>query len=115
MKISRLITAASSSVLLLPNVALAATGGGKLPWSSALSTLRDDLTGPTAFSIAVVAAFAAILAYSFSHEMSGWVKAILLVTILMSALTGIVNIAAALGITGAVFTPGDAIVTGGSF
>jgi len=106
---------AISTVLLFPSVAFAATGGGKLPWSNFLSIVRDDLTGVTAFSLAIIASVAAGITYAFSHEMSGAVKAIVIITFILSIVTGIVNIAAAFGIAGATFTPAAAMVTGGSF
>lgn len=80
-------------------------GGGGLPWDDPLTTLQEDLTGPTAFSIALLAGFAAVAALVFSHEMSGWVRGALMAVLGMAFLTGIVNFAQALGMNtgGAVF------------
>lgn len=39
----------------LPQMALAAGGGGGLPWEGPLQTLSSSLTGPVAISVALIA------------------------------------------------------------
>ena len=101
----KFLLSSASAVLLFPSVAFAATGSGKMPWSNFLATLRDDLTGVTAFSLALIACAAAGFTYAFSHgELSGAVKVIVIITFILGIVTSVVNIAAAFGVAGAVFT-----------
>jgi len=41
------------AVLFLPLAAHAASTGGSLPWDTPLTTLKNDLTGPVAFTISL--------------------------------------------------------------
>jgi type IV secretion system protein TrbC len=92
----------ASVALLPPEVAHAATGGGALPWDAPLTTLKNDLTGPVAFTIALLAMVAAGAALAFGGEMSQFTRAMIMVVLVAAFITGVVNVAAALGITGAV-------------
>lgn len=62
-------------ILLLgaSRVALASTTGG-LPWDTAIQTLQDDLTGPVATAISVIAFLAAGGALVFGEELGGIAK-----------------------------------------
>jgi type IV secretion system protein TrbC len=88
--------------MLQPDIAYAATGGGALPWDGPLTTLRNDITGPVAFSIALLAMVAAGAALAFGGEISQFTRAMIMVVLVAAFITGVVNVAAALGITGAV-------------
>ena len=90
------------ATVLQPDIAQAATGGGALPWDGPLTTLRNDLTGPVAFSIALLAMVAAGAALAFGGEMSQFVRAMIMVVLVAAFITGVVNVASALGIVGAV-------------
>ncbi len=92
----------SASALVLPGVAHAAAGGGALPWDGPLTTLRNDLTGPVAFSIALLAMVAAGAALAFGGEMNQFTRSMIMVVLVAAFITGVVNIAATLGIVGAV-------------
>lgn len=96
------VLALAGVVLLQPDVAHAAAGGGALPWDGPLTTLRNDITGPVAFSIALLAMVAAGAALAFGGEMSQFTRAMIMVVLVAAFITGVVNVAAALGITGAV-------------
>lgn len=74
-----------------PDVAHAAAGGGALPWDGPLTTLRNDLTGPVAFTIALLAMVAAGAALAFGGEMSQFTRSMIMVVLV-----------ATLGIVGAV-------------
>ena len=50
-----LITLGVVALAALPQAALAAGGGGGLPWEGPLQTLSGSLTGPVATSIALIA------------------------------------------------------------
>lgn len=98
MKTRHLVTA----VLLLaatlsPRLAFAA--GGTMPWDGPLATLGTSLTGPTAASLALIAAFAAVLGLVFGGELSGWIRGALVACIGMAFLVGLASFASALGLT----------------
>ena len=91
--------------LLLPNIAHAATGGGGgMPWDTPLTTLRTDLTGTVAFTLALLAFFVAGVALIFGGEMSHFVRGMVMSVMVAAMMVGIVNVASALGIAGAVIT-----------
>jgi type IV secretion system protein TrbC len=88
--------------LVVPDIAHAAgAGGGAMPWDTPLTTLRDDLTGPLAFTLSLLAFVVAGVALIFGGEMSHFVRGVVMAVMVASMLTGIVNFAAALGIAGA--------------
>jgi type IV secretion system protein VirB2 len=81
--------------------ALASTGGG-LPWDTPLQTLQNDLTGPVATSISVLALFAAGGALVFGEEIGLFVRRALLLVIAIAFLVLGSNFLTALGLTGAI-------------
>jgi type IV secretion system protein VirB2 len=81
--------------------ALASTGGG-LPWDTPLQTLQNDLTGPVATTVSVVALFAAGAALVFGEELGLFVRRALLLVIAIAFLVLGSNFLTALGLTGAV-------------
>jgi type IV secretion system protein VirB2 len=91
--------------LIVPDIAHAAgTGGGNLPWDTPLTTLKNDLTGPTAFILSLLAIFVCGAALIFGGEMSHFVRGIVIAVMVAAVLTGITNFATALGLAGAVVT-----------
>jgi type IV secretory pathway VirB2 component (pilin) len=96
------LLALAGVAVLQPDLAYAASGGGALPWDGPLTTLRNDITGPVAFSIALLAMVAAGAALAFGGEISQFTRAMIMVVLIGAFITGVVNVAAALGITGAV-------------
>lgn len=58
-----------------------ATGAGGLPWDNAVSTLQNDLTGPVATAISVIAFLAAGAALVFGEELGGIAKKALYVVL----------------------------------
>lgn len=90
--------------LILPDAAHAASGGGTMPWDTPLTTLRTDLTGTVAFTLSLFAFFVAGVALIFGGEMSHFVRGMIMSVMVGSMLVGIVNVAAALGIAGAVIS-----------
>jgi type IV secretion system protein TrbC len=96
-------TAAFSFLLLVfatLQPALASTGGG-LPWDTPLQTLQNDLTGPVATAISVLALFAAGGALVFGEEIGLFVRRALLLVIAIAFLVLGSNFLTALGLTGA--------------
>ena len=80
----------------------AAAGGGSLPWDTPLTTLKNDITGPVAFTISLLAMVAAGAALVFGGEIHEFVRRIIMLVLVASFIVGVTSLASALGITGAV-------------
>ena len=80
--------------------ALASTTGG-LPWDSAILTLQDDLTGPVATAISVIAFLAAGAALVFGEELGGIAKKGLYVVLGVAFIVLGNKFLSVLGLTGA--------------
>lgn len=97
-------SAALSVPLAVPGVALAATGGGggNMPWSSFVTNLSNNLTGPTAGAVALVALFALGYQLAWGGEMSDFSRRIIVLGMVISFLVAGASGLSAMGITGAV-------------
>jgi type IV secretion system protein TrbC len=96
--------AATALVLLLAAApaARAGTGGADLPWNAPLQTVTDNLTGPTAKTVAALAFVLGGAMWMFtSHEQGAkrFGQALFGVAIVLGA----VNLVNALGFQGAIF------------
>lgn len=86
---------------LLASPAYAAGGGSTLPFNEALTTITDNLTGPTASTIIVALIVAALLTIGLSKE--PWLKtlggAVVICALLakVTSLPGILGLSAATG------------------
>lgn len=89
-------------VVLAPAVAHAAGAGGALPWDGPLTTLRNDITGPVAFTVALLAMVACGAALIFGGEISEFVRRLIMVVLVAAFIVAVTNFAAALGIAGAI-------------
>src|ERR1700735_2570497 len=105
---TRIFAAAKPAAFLFPLIllatiqpALASTGGG-LPWDTPLQTLQNDLTGPVATAVSVLALFAAGGALVFGEELGMFVRRALLLVVAIAFLVLGNNFLTALGLTGAV-------------
>jgi len=78
-----------------------ATGAGGLPWDSAITTLQNDLTGPVATAISVIAFLGAGAALVFGEELGGIAKKALFVVLGIAMIVLGNKFLAALGLTGA--------------
>jgi type IV secretory pathway VirB2 component (pilin) len=87
--------------MLHPDAARATTTGGSLPWDTPLTTLRNDITGPVAFTISLLAMVAAGAALVFGGEINEFVRRIIMLVLVASFIVGVTNLASALGIAGA--------------
>ena len=96
--------AAVSASVIVPGVAFAATGGGggSYPWSTFLTNLKNDLTGPTAGAIALIAMFAFGFQLLWGGEMSDFTRRVIMVGMIISLVVGGASALSAMGITGAV-------------
>ncbi len=80
--------------------AMASTSGG-LPWDSPVKTLQNDLTGPIATGISVVAFLAAGAALVFGEELGGIAKKALYVVMGVAMIVMGNSFLSALGLSGA--------------
>lgn len=96
--------AAVSASVVAPGVAFAATGGGggNYPWSTFLTNLANNLTGPTAGAIALIALFALAFQLLWGGEMSDTTRRFVLAGMAISILVGGSSMLSAMGIAGAV-------------
>ncbi len=89
------------TILCLPtNNAMASTAGG-LPWDTPIQMLQNDLTGPVATGISVIAFLAAGAALVFGEELGGIAKKALFVVLGVAMIVLGNNFLAALGLSGA--------------
>ena len=94
--------AAFGIVACHPNLAHAATAGGSLPWDAPLTTLRNDITGPVAFTISLLAMVACGAALVFGGEVNEFIRRLIMVVLVAAFLVGVTNLASSLGISGAI-------------
>lgn len=87
--------------LLTCSEAFASTSGG-LPWDGPIKTFTNDLTGPVATGVSVVAFLAAGAALVFGEELGGIARKALYVVMGISLIVFGNSFLSALGITGAV-------------
>ena len=81
--------------LLMPGMALASEGtGGGLPYEGWLEQLRNSVTGPVAFTASVLGIVVAGLGLIFGGELSGFIRALLLLVLVMAFLVGAQNMMA---------------------
>jgi type IV secretory pathway VirB2 component (pilin) len=98
-----ILVALIGAMVLHPLAAHAANaGGGALPWDTPLTTLRNDITGPVAFTISLLAMVACGAALVFGGEINEFVRRIIMLVLVASFIVGVTNLAGALGIAGAV-------------
>ena len=100
MKPKNLIQAAAAALTLLATQARATTSGG-LPWDGPILILQNDLTGPVATGVSVVAFLAAGAALVFGEELGGIAKKALYVVLGVALVVMGNKFLSALGLTGA--------------
>lgn len=90
-------------LLFAADLALAANGGGALPWESPLSTIKDSLTGPVAGYIALIAIMVCGALLIFGGDFSGFAKNLINVVIACALILGASSVISNLfGTSGAV-------------
>jgi type IV secretion system protein TrbC len=85
-----------------PAAHAASSGGGGLPWDTPLTMLKNDLTGPVAFTISLLAMVACGAALVFGGEINEFVRRIIMLVLVCAFIVGVTNLASALGISGAI-------------
>lgn len=76
-------------ITLVPHVAHAATGaGGGLPYETWLTSLRNSVTGPVAFTLSIVGIVVAGGILIFGGELNAFFRALVFLTLVMALLVG---------------------------
>lgn len=101
-KLHRLRWLALLFVLLVPDVAFAAAGGGTMPWDRGLTTLVQDLTGTLAYSLTVLGLLAVGAMLVFAHDLNRFMQGIIFIILAGSLMVAGATILSALGLAGAV-------------
>ena len=96
-----LLLAIVAVVALHPDIAQASSIGGSLPWDTPLTTLKNDITGPVAFTISLLAMVACGAALVFGGEINEFIRRIIMLVLVCAFIVGVTNLASSLGIAGA--------------
>ena len=87
---------------MLPNEAYAAgTAGGGLPYESALTRLRASITGPVALTLSLIGIVGAAGALLFGGELTGFLRMMVFLVLLIAILVGAQNVLTTLFAAGA--------------
>lgn len=79
--------------LLLPNAAHAAEGsGGGLPYEGWLTQLRNSITGPFAFTVALIGIVASGAVLIFGGELNAFMRTLIFIILVMSLIVGANNL-----------------------
>jgi type IV secretory pathway VirB2 component (pilin) len=76
------VTTLLLGMLLMAGVAFS----GVMPWDTGLTTLKDNLTGPVAGGVALMALMGAGAALVFSEDISGFIRKMLYLVLAVSVL-----------------------------
>lgn len=71
---------------------MASTASQGLPWEDPLTTIKNSITGPVAFAISILAIVAAGAGLVFGGEISGFIKTIVYIVLVIAMIVGAVNI-----------------------
>ena len=81
--------------MLLPELALASVGsGGSLPYEGWLTSLRNSVTGPIAFTFSIVGIVIAGSVLIFGGDLNGFIRTLIFIILVMSFLVGAQNMMA---------------------
>lgn len=87
--------------LLFSEIAMAGTTG-TMPWESPLRVIAQSLTGPVAFSVAIIGIFATGATLMWGGEMNEFARRAALMGLIVAVIVFATNIlASAFGVTGA--------------
>lgn len=80
-------------LMLLPHIAHATVGtGGSLPYESWLTSLRNSVTGPVAFTLSIVGIVIAGGVLIFGGELNAFFRTLIFLVLVMALLVGAQNI-----------------------
>ncbi len=92
LKVALLALAVLSLLLLMPGAAHAAEGtGGGLPYEGWLTNLRNSITGPFAFTAALIGIVGAGAVLIFGGELNGFLRTIVFIVLVMALIVGAQN------------------------
>ncbi len=78
-------------LLLMPELTYASSSTG-MPWEDPLSSLVDSITGPVAFGISVLAIVASAVTLIFGGEISGFIKTMIYIALVIAVIVGATNL-----------------------
>ncbi|WP_162165540.1 TrbC/VirB2 family protein [Campylobacter fetus] len=87
--------------LLFGGIAFAATTGSGLPWESPLEMIKASITGPVAFTIAILAIVGCGIGLVWGGEMTGFIKTLVYIVLVIALIVGATNFMAIFNTTGA--------------
>jgi type IV secretion system protein VirB2 len=85
----------------------AAVGGAAMPWDTPLQNLRDNLTGPTAYGLALIGFVLVMAILIFGGELNHWGRSLCFLILTACVLVGVNGIVSGLGIAGATIDTAD--------
>ncbi|MBY0239453.1 MAG: conjugal transfer system pilin TrbC [Burkholderiaceae bacterium] len=89
-------------VMLTPHSAWAAVGaGGSLPYETWLTSLRNSVTGPVAFSLSIIGIIISGGILIFGGDLNGFFRTMIFVVLVMALLVGAQNLMSGLFTRGA--------------
>ena len=89
-------------IITMPqDVYAAGTAGGGLPYESALTRLRASITGPVAFTLSLIGIVGAAGALIFGGELTGFLRMMVFLVLLIAILVGAQNVLTTLFAAGA--------------
>ena len=79
-------------MLIMGNEAYAGTAtGGSLPYESWLTSLRNSITGPVAFTLSIIGIVAAGGVLIFGGDLNGFFRTLIFIVLVMALLVGAQN------------------------
>ncbi|WP_405130446.1 conjugal transfer system pilin TrbC [Shewanella indica] len=86
------LAALAVAIMMIPQQALASVGtGGSLPYESWLTDLRNSVTGPVAFALAIIGIVVAGGVLIFGGELNGFFRTLIFIVLVMALLVGAQN------------------------
>ncbi|AQS39765.1 type IV secretory pathway, VirB2 component (pilin) [Shewanella psychrophila] len=82
--------------LLMPELAHASSSSSGVPWEDPLSKFVASITGPVAFGISVLAIVAAGVTLIFGGEISGFIKTVIYIALVVALIVGATNVLSSL-------------------
>ena len=80
------------AVLFVPEVAVASTSGGGLPWEAPLTTLTNSIKGPVAYAISLMGIVAAGAMLIWGGEVNEFLRRIIMLVLVVSLIVFASNI-----------------------
>lgn len=103
MKINRvsttiiLIMCVLIGIAFLPANVMAASTGGGLPWEGPLTTLKNSLTGPVAFTISILGIVGCGAVLIFGGQINDFIRTIIFIVLVAALLVAANNLLSGLG------------------